>query len=92
MNEEIVWEEPNRRDGRGKPRKDWANIASQLRASPGNWALIDTDVAASSAAQIRAGKNKAFPEGEFEVTVRGTDRSGRAEKLFARYIGTEASS
>lgn len=84
---DIVWEEPS--GGRaGRPnRKDWSAIAEALRANPGNWAVIDTDISSSSASNYRSGSNRSFPKGDFEFTIRGA-RNGRAEKLYARYVGS----
>lgn len=86
----IVWETPEPPAFTGRRRKDWAEVAAALRSAPGQWAVVDTDCAASTATQYHAGKNRAFPRGQFEFTVRGV-KAGRAAKLYARYVGEVAS-
>ncbi|MEU6441370.1 hypothetical protein [Streptomyces sp. NPDC047046] len=69
-------------------------IAAQLRARPGEWALIRTKTGdtkrAQSAAQsyartIRTGRLRAYPVGQFEARAR-TAESG-VTHVYARYVG-----
>lgn len=83
---------PARRHGASK--HPWADIAEQLRARPGEWALCLRDMHDSSASAIRLGKLTAFPRGEFEArAVRPTDRhqdvpltKGRKQAIFDLYV------
>ena len=66
---------------------DWAAIADQLRASPGDWFLIFEGGPASTAGAVRAGKMKALPPEEFEVlTSNNTRTSPRTCDMRMRYI------
>lgn len=52
---------------------DWAAVKKSLMQNPGKWGLMAENVASSTPAQLRAGKNKSFrgPELEhFEFRVR----------------------
>ncbi|MFF2388922.1 hypothetical protein [Agromyces sp. NPDC058104] len=86
----MRWEDP---EPRHNERHDWADAADQLRARPGEWALIGTDVKMSAVNSLTNGTKK-FPKGEFQFTVRGTTPRGqgehRAAKVYARYIGEDS--
>ncbi len=83
---DLIWEEP----GVTPPsaRREWRITLDQLRERPGVWALVATDVATSAANQIKRGRLGGAAPGEFEATLRGI-RNGRADKLYARYVGGE---
>ena len=85
---ELTWEEP---PVKGRNRHDWNTIAASLKANPNKWAVVAEDVSASTGTHIRHGRLTAFaPEGTFEARVSGAkaDNGGRAEKIYARYVGT----
>lgn len=83
---EIKWEEPTP-DGRGnKPFRDWAGISALLRDRPGEWAVVAEDVSVSTASHIKRGRFRGFVAGEFEAVSRNVI-NGRAEKIYARYVG-----
>ena len=81
------WQEPDRIKSQG--RKNWAEVADDLKANPMTWALIDEDVSTGMAGNLRKGRVSAFrPENNWEFTTR-ENAGGRVGKLFARYIGEE---
>lgn len=85
---ELTWEEP---PVKGRNRNDWESIAASLKANPNKWAVVAENVSASTGTHIRHGRLTAFaPEGTFEARVSGAkaDNGGRAEKIYARYVGT----
>lgn len=85
---ELTWEEP---PVKGRNRNDWESIAASLKANPNKWAVVAENVSASTGTHIRHGRLTAFaPEGAFEARVSGAkaDNGGRAEKIYARYVGT----
>lgn len=94
---QIVFTDPPKKHPSPKPygtpaSHPWAEIAEQLRARPGEWALCLRDVAVSPA-NIKRGKIAAFrPAGTFDVrTVQrhGFDERGRPLiDLYIRYNGT----
>ena len=89
---ELKWEEP---PVKGRNRNDWDAIAASLKANPHKWAVVAENVSASTGTHIRHGRLTAFaPEGAFEARVSGAkaDNGGRAEKIYARYVGTASSS
>lgn len=68
------------------------DVAAQLRATPGEWARIDTKqtkgAATARAQQIRTGSLRAFrPHGTFEAAARTVDGEHR---VYARYVGQAA--
>ena len=83
----TVWETPSaERIGR-PPSADYRALAEDLKKNPGKWALVGENMSVSIGSHISSGRIKAFqPAGTFEGVVRGT-KNGRAEKVFARYIG-----
>lgn len=87
---------------RGASKHPWYDIAEQLKARPGEWALCLRDMHDSAASAIRLGKLGAFPLGQFDArAVRPTDRhqdvvttskDGRKQPIFdlyIRYVGHE---
>jgi hypothetical protein len=89
---ELTWEEP---PVKGRNRNDWNTIAASLKANPNKWAVVAENVSASTGTHIRHGRLTAFaPEGTFEARVSGAkaDNGGRAEKIYARYVGTASTS
>ena len=89
---EMKWEEPPQQLlGRG--RTDWRAIADALKSNPNEWAVVAENVSASTGTHIRYGRLKAFePSGAFEARVSGAraDSSGRASKVYARFVGVGA--
>lgn len=85
---ELKWEEPpvrRTRQGSGKH----AGIAAQLRAKPGEWAIIDLfDESARAAAMayvIKTAKLRAYaPAGAYEAKGRTVDGEHR---VYARFVG-----
>jgi hypothetical protein len=81
----VQWEAPPPR--RWGAVHDWQAIAKELKAWPGEWALVavcaSQTTAASTARYIRAGKYKPLSSG-FEATARTVDGEAR---IYARYIG-----
>jgi hypothetical protein len=85
----LRWETPPA-SLRNRTRRNWQEVADSLKANPGNWAVVAEDVSASTGTHIRHGRLTAFaPEGAFEARVSGArdSKTGRAEKVYARFIG-----
>jgi hypothetical protein len=86
----IRWEAPPVE--RSKPRRiaEWDGVATDLRARPGEWALIATGAQhTGTAGQINAGRIVAFaPAGTFEAQRQTVDGEIR---VYARYVGEEPS-
>lgn len=91
----LRWEEPpaTRRKGgypQGLSKSRWADVADDLRARPGEWALIaETAVATNSglATQIRMGQMVCFsPAGDFDAETR---RKDGVRKVWAVYVGDD---
>lgn len=65
---------------------DWKKITDELRAHPGEWAVIDDEnkhtlaAAQGLAAVIRQGRHVGISKGEFEATT-------RMNVVYARYKG-----
>ncbi len=78
----VQWKDP----GTGwSKRFDWDAIAAELRAHPGEWALVGTS-AASHAVGVKTGKVKALrPVGAFDACTRKNADGGR--DLYVRYVG-----
>jgi len=90
----MKWEEPSATSAGRPARQDWAAIASELRANPRRWAVIDTDTGATATSNLRAERNRHFrPSSDWEFASRGWDASThRYAKLYGRYIGEQVSS
>lgn len=88
-NQSAVHFAPLPPDGRARRKGNkWVEIADQLRARPGEWAIVDTfgnrNAASPTSRRIRLGLLSAFrPAGEWESTTRGAD-------VYARYVGPAA--
>lgn len=84
---ETVWETPETQRLGRPPSANYEKLAADLRANPGAWALVGENLSVSIGSHITSGRIKAFqPAGSFEGAVRGS-KNGRAEKVFARFIG-----
>jgi hypothetical protein len=76
-------------------RRDHAAIAKELRANPGQWAIVRAEssktwakaAAGAMASNIRRGANRAYlPPWTFETVVEEKDGMLR---VYARYLGSE---
>ena len=90
----IRWEDPAPLTTGRRPSTRWLAVASELRASPGRWAVVRTygagrlSAASTLAHRIKSGKMAAFrPRGDFEATIR-TAEDGSAT-VYARYLDQE---
>ncbi|MET7395583.1 hypothetical protein ABZS66_19045 [Dactylosporangium sp. NPDC005572] len=96
----LRWEEPpDSRKVRAAQRADrWRPLADELRARPGEWAVIAEgqvdrrgETHAALAAYIRAGMGPFAPARSFETKARtapAAERgSARVGKVWARYVG-----
>lgn len=83
---ELVWEAPPAVTRNGRP--DWTTIGAELRARPGEWAIVRVceRIAQSSnlAYTINRGLIGAMPYGEFEARSRAF---GTEHRVYARYVG-----
>lgn len=82
----IRWEAP--RDSKTKGR--WDRVADELRARPGEWAIVEllekNNNASRLVSSIRRGVTTSFaPAGTFEAAQRTRDDGGFA--IYARYVG-----
>jgi hypothetical protein len=85
----IIFETPAERPN--PDRTDWEAVTEELKARPGEWAVVKTNTSAATATQIKQGQLRAFrPKQEWEACTRNVDPSGRAEKIYARWIGPNA--
>lgn len=67
------------------PARPWALIAAQLKAAPGDWALIDNTTGNPSLApRIERGESPWGPKGAFKAELRLVD--GHLH-IWARYLG-----
>ncbi len=92
----IRWENPPlSRRGSGYPqglgKSQWAEVADDLRAHPGDWALIAEGPVpgpnSGLATQIRMGQMVCFsPAGDFDAEVR---RQDHVRKVWACYLGDD---
>ena len=90
----IRWEDPAPLPTGRRPSTRWVTVASELRASPGRWAVVRIygagrlSAASTLAHRIKSGKMAAFrPGGDFEATIR-TAEDGSAT-VYARYLDQE---
>jgi hypothetical protein len=93
MKIEFVEAPPAPRSGpRSKTRRPkHYSIARQLKARPGEWALIFRDRTVSTPGVIRKGGMVAFrPAGAFEAVSRSNGK-GKVD-VYAKYVGTPAGS
>ena len=81
----IRWEDPPPR--RTSDVYDWEAISMELKACPGNWALVvicpNTATAGSTARHIRNGLYEPLRAG-FDAVARTIDGEAR---VYARYVG-----
>lgn len=81
----LYWTDPPKRKLR---KHQWAEIAAELRARPGRWAIVRTGPAtqlSTNATAIKQGAHSAFrPGGTFDACTRW---NGYQTDLYARYIG-----
>jgi hypothetical protein len=85
----VRWESPPPAKGKGstEPSSAFADIADELRANPGRWAVVKEQPGRYSglATHIRMGQMICFtPSGDFEATTR---RLGERTVVYARYVG-----
>jgi hypothetical protein len=82
----IRWEDPPEPAARGRRHTlAWAEVAAELRARPGEWAVVYEGASNNALPdRIKAGKAGFTPAGAFEATLRG---AGRAQATYARYVG-----
>lgn len=75
---------------RGPNSTKWSKIADELRANPGQWAVVAEDVHPSLAQYLRSGRGtgKWVPQ-DFEVATRQIKGTTKAN-VFARYVGSDA--
>jgi hypothetical protein len=65
----------------------WFQIAAELKARPGEWAIVRENVTSNISTYIRRGGSAAFvPAGSFEATARRNGTPGRVD-IYARYVG-----
>jgi hypothetical protein len=87
----IRWEDPPE-DARGANVTDrWQAIAEELRAHPGQWAVVLESTAGPCGGwvnRIRVGKSAFKPAGAFEAVGRS---EGKKARVYARYVGDGAS-
>lgn len=77
----LEWADPP-----SKGSVDWTLVASELRARPGEWAIVDRNATVARGTAIKKGRIEAFqPAGSFEATMRGNG-DGRYT-VYARYVG-----
>lgn len=66
----------------------WRTISGELRARPGEWAVVavvgDAGKSGTTAAAVKRGVYAGMPKGEFEATARTVNGEHR---VYARYIG-----
>jgi hypothetical protein len=83
----VTWTEPPGPNRRG--RRPWEEIAAELRAHPGEWALVAENVSSVTTHAITRGTFRAFePAGAFEsVSRRGENCEHGRTNAYARYVG-----
>lgn len=77
-----------------KAPSSWADVAEELRAQPGRWAVVRDKSSGvkpngffTYASRIRRGTGPFAPAGSFEAVVRDVDGEMR---VFARFVGGES--
>lgn len=97
MSEIIRWEEPPREHGNARPKRasKYQAVADNLRAHPGEWALIVENISPGSGGslsyRIRNGVNPFDPPRHFDAKLIGP-AGGSSSKVYARYVGEVAES
>jgi hypothetical protein len=84
----LAWESP------AVPRTRWEPVVAELRARPGDWAVVfaapiaERKRADNLAQRIRTGVTAAFrPTESFEVLVRKPADDDTEIRVYARYLG-----
>lgn len=86
----IRWEEPARAlgGGGGRPHSQYQDIARQLAARPGDWAVVQerhSRIGSGLASHIRKGHIDCFtPPGDFDACTRQVNG---VATVYARYVG-----
>lgn len=81
----LLFQDPPDDRRNGGPQVRHLGVAEELRANPGKWALVFTNVAQPTVTSIRTGRLKAFsPPGAFEATSRLVDG---VVHIWVRYVG-----
>lgn len=80
----IRWQEPppRERDGGNQPGSYYPGVIAELRARPGQWALIREGVTAAVASGLR----KRFPDVEFRTVHTEGDPRAQAVDIYARAV------
>lgn len=84
----IEFKELPRARGGGR-HSEYDEIAAQLKARPGQWALCLKNKNAATAHHIKRGTFTAFrPAGSFDAAARGTNKKERnSHDIYIRYVG-----
>lgn len=88
MSAPLEWKDPPETalGGRGGSENKWRAIGEQLRANPGQWAVVDQKYTRASAtalaSRVRRGRMTAtLGDGRFEAAVSDDN------EIFVRYLG-----
>lgn len=83
----VEWKEPPPSGGPKNRSARHEAIAAELRANPGQWALVVVESHAGTAQKIRHSHVVAYrPLGAFEATCRRRKPDGMVE-VYARFVG-----
>lgn len=87
----IRWEDPPPHgNSKPKPAYKYQSVVDDLRANPGEWAVVLEDVTTGTAGamvhRIKNGWTCFLPGGAFEAVCRNGERAGRS-RVYARYVG-----
>lgn len=88
----VRWEDPSPRN-HTDVAASWQPVADELRAHPGQWALVrETSLlnAGVQASYIKSGKGPFEPRGAFEArqrTYRAQPGAQGVGRIYARYVG-----
>lgn len=81
----LVFKDPPPRNRPGR-KSQWAPVLDQLRARPGEYAIIDDDATRPAlVTQINKGKIAGIVEGEFEATSHSNEDG--TFTVYARFVG-----
>lgn len=90
---DLTWEEPpddRRGGGRSGLYDKHRRIVAELKANPGQWAKVGTEVSGSYASNLKRGLLKAYdPPSDFEFASRNhrqIDGASRCD-VYIRYVG-----
>lgn len=93
MTSVIRWEEPPEHGNKRAARLKYQDIADELRAHPGRWAVVTegvpTGTAGPIAVRIRRGQAAFAPAGSFEARTAGGVGSLNA-RVYARCVGEQS--